>query len=362
MVVTGLDADGVSQTENFAIPNNGGTVVKGTKLFSLVTQVYVPAQTGTHGVFVLGTQARFIASGSSTTKVVVTTTTAGVVLPFDAWVNTQGGTDTIALTDQTADPATGIATDLATIMAADNAFYGVLLDSNSNAQITAAAAFVEANRIIMAAQTADAGSFSSGSTTDTLAVLKAHAYARSAGFYHPSVGVNFFAAAMMGNRFPDDPGSDTWAFKTLPGVAVYAISDTKQSVINGKNGSVYVDVGGISVTYEGKSGSGEFIDIVRFVDWLQARMQERIFTILANAKKVPFTDDSVNMFVNEILAQLGEGVQVGGLISGTQQASGPKVADVDQADRVNRHLPDLFFSARLAGAVHTLDITGSVSV
>ncbi len=322
-----------------------------------------PAQSGTHGVFILGTQARFIASGASATKVVCTTTTAGVVLPFTAWTNpARGGADTLALTDQTANPSTGIATDLAVINAADSDWYGLLLDSNSNAQWTAAAAGVEAEKVIANAQTADAASFSSGSTTDLLAVLTAHQYARTSGWYHPSVGSEWLAAGVMGSRLPAIPGSDTWALKRIPGVASYALTSSQATAIRNKNGNTYTVIAGAAVTWEGTSGAGEFMDIVRFVDWLQARMQERIFTILINLPKLPYTDPSVKLILNEILSQLGDGVRAGGLVDGTCTATGPLVASVSIADRARRRLPDLFFSGRLAGAVHTLVIVGSVTV
>ena len=40
----------------------------------------------------------------------------------------------------------------------------------------------------------------------------------------------------------------------------------------------------------------------------------------------------------------------------------PLYKDVEQADRLNRKLPDVKFSAVLQGAIHTVTIDGTVSV
>ena len=39
-----------------------------------------------------------------------------------------------------------------------------------------------------------------------------------------------------------------------------------------------------------------------------------------------------------------------------------KVADVSQADKANRNLPDITFNATLAGAIHKVTVRGTVSV
>lgn len=54
-VVTGKDENGNTITENFAIPNNGNATVTGAVLFTSVTQIVIPAQSGTGGTFTVGT-------------------------------------------------------------------------------------------------------------------------------------------------------------------------------------------------------------------------------------------------------------------------------------------------------------------
>lgn len=53
-VWTGKDAYGASVTENVSIPNGGNATVTTTGVFSQVTSLYIPAQTGTGGTFTAG--------------------------------------------------------------------------------------------------------------------------------------------------------------------------------------------------------------------------------------------------------------------------------------------------------------------
>jgi hypothetical protein len=57
-VVTGK-RNGVTITENFAIPNGGNATVAGTKVFDDVTSILIPAQSGTGGTATLGVQGNY---------------------------------------------------------------------------------------------------------------------------------------------------------------------------------------------------------------------------------------------------------------------------------------------------------------
>ena len=56
--VRGLDENGLPQEEAFVMPNGGNTTLVGNKFFSAVTEVYVPAQSGTSGAFTVGTGSK----------------------------------------------------------------------------------------------------------------------------------------------------------------------------------------------------------------------------------------------------------------------------------------------------------------
>jgi len=294
------------------------------------------------------------AANASNTHVTCTADTAGVLHTYSA------PTSNLTIADTTANP--GIATDLSAILTADPDWYGLVLDSNSKAEILAAAAWIEARDRMLVAQSADTACMDSGSTTDVMATAHASAYERTALLYHPTIGEPA-AAGWLGNRLPADPGSDTWAFKTLAGVEVYELTDTQSSNVLAKSGNVYTTIAGASITQNGMVAAGEFADVTRFVDWLHARIQEDVFALLVNRPKLPYTDASVATAKGTIAARLNDGIRVGGLADDpAPTVDAPLVADVPEQDRRERLLPDMTFAARLAGAIHSIDIAGTVSV
>ena len=106
---------------------------------------------------------------------------------------------------------------------------------------------------------------------------------------------------------------------------------------------------------------GEWIDVVRGLAWLEARLEERIFAALVNNPKIPYTDAGMTILVAEVKAQLQEAEDRGVLDSGWAVTI-TAVADQATADRASRIVRGLDFTARLAGAVHTVNIAGTVSV
>lgn len=259
--------------------------------------------------------------------------------------------------DVTADA--GYDTELTALELVDSDWYCVLLDVNSEPNVDDVAAWVQTRKKIFIAQTQD--DIERNGSSSLGAGLKTLSYDRTAVIW-ADTHEEYPACAWAGLGLPKDPGSITWAFKELVGVSAQAHTPTQISNLETAGINYYVEVNGLGFTLHGTMADGEYIDVTRFIDWLQARIQERILGLLANADKVPYTDASVDMFVAEILAQLEIGVARNGLVAGTLSASGPKVADVSAANRANRHLPDLKFGANLAGAVHKLTIRGTVTV
>lgn len=289
-----------------------------------------------------------------TTHVDVTSDTPGVLF------GVRGLNKELEVEDRTADP--GLAADLTAIETADPDWYGLCLDSNSKAEILVAAAWLETRKKIGSFDSGDSGIAKSVVTTDVASGLMTGNYARSHLLAKKEVR-GFAGAALLGERLPAAPGSDTWALKTLRSVPADRWTTTETSAIQNKRASFYSTVAGRDVVQGGRSGAGEWMDVTRFIDWLTARIKEDVFAALINAPKIPYTDEGVDRIRAVIYAVLEEGVRAGGLAaSPAPTVTAPKVADVSAVDRGNRYLPDVRFTAQLAGAIHTLAITGTVSV
>lgn len=266
----------------------------------------------------------------------------------------------LAFKDGTPDSTTGIATDLAAIRAYDADWYGLLLDDSSDAVITAAAAWAEAQTVILFVNPSDS-EIKSGSVTDDVGSdLQTAGYSRTVTLFHGKPA-QCAAAAWAGRMLPKAPGSATWANKSLAGVDKSPLSDSDRGVLKGKNVNYYVDVKGIGFTLDGRAASGRYIDITHGIDWFDARASERIVALLANNDKVAYTDKGIELVRAQVLGQILEGISAT-LIDGDAPYSVtvPKVAEINPNDRTGRILPDVKFSFVLQGAVHKVLINGTV--
>lgn len=272
-------------------------------------------------------------------------------------------TSLLAVEMDHADP--GVAADLDAILLEDSSWYAILNPWNSKAEVLAIAAWAEANGKLYVAASQDTAivTAAEAGATDVAKAVKDASYARTAVIYHPANDA-FADAAWCGRCLPLAPGSETWAYKTLAGVPVTKLTATHIANAAAKNANWYESIAGVAVTREGKVSANEWIDVIRFRDWLEARIAERVFSRLAAAKKIPFTDGGIAIVEAEVRAQLSEAVTIGGLAADpAPTVSVPRSVDVAPADRAARRLRTVGFTAFLAGAIHTAKpISGTVTV
>lgn len=260
-----------------------------------------------------------------------------------------------------------IADDIAALQNVSDVWYGLSICSNLKSDILQVAAYIESQKKIFIASSSDADILTTA-TDDVASTLKAFSYKRTALLYSAEANGGP-EAAWLGGQLPQTPGASTWKFKTLVGVTPDDLTQTERNNVIGtpdipaKNGNIYETVGGVPITEEGWMASGQFIDITIGLDWLEATMQTNVFVPLANSPKVPYTDLGVAVIENAIRQTLQTGVN-NGLIDGNSPltVSAPKVLDIPANTRAQRVLPDMKFSCRLAGALHFVQIDGTVTV
>lgn len=272
----------------------------------------------------------------------------------------------VKIKDITADP--GIAADLAAIEDADPSWYALLIDCNAEAIITAAATWTEAKKKIFITQSSDWDVVDPSSTTDIASDLKALAFARTAGAYHRGIGRtnDWFAAGWVGVCLASDPGSITWAFKTIAGVAVDVLKPGERTALTTKNWTQYESVNDLNITFEGKTPSGRFIDVTHGVDWLESEIELDQFTLLYNANqgsKLPFEQIGMDACTGKLEQTLQKGIKRTVLANEpAPTVTAPKLADTDVADRTARRFRTMEWDGRLSGALHGVRVRGRVSV
>lgn len=291
-------------------------------------------------------------TASGTVTVILIADVAGVSFTTTLGTNLTG----VATT-----PSHGVPEDLATIRTINDDWYGLVITDRADEVIIETAGYIEGTRKIFAACNSTAGVLTSG-TTDVAYILKAKAYDRTFYLYSGNQAA-FPEAAWLGGQLPEVPGSNTYKFKTLKGITVDNLTSAQRGFAKGKNANVYTSVGGSGMTEDGVVASGEFIDVIIGIDWIQVNMQADVFQIFKNTKKVPYTDAGIASLETAVRNRLRLAVLAGILAENpAPDVFAPLVANVDPADRAARAFNDMTFSAELAGAVHSTIIRGTVSV
>jgi hypothetical protein len=251
---------------------------------------------------------------------------------------------------------------IAAVQNANDTWYALAIESHLEADVLAVAADIEAKKKVFGTSSSDLD-IKTTAVDDTFSLLKAGSYQRTFGVWSATADTEYPECAWIGYQLQEQPGSNTWAYKTLSGVTVSKLSDTEAKNIQDKNGSTYETVGGLNTTIGGKMFGGEWIDVMVFVDWLEQRMKERLWFRMANSKKIPYTAAGAAIIEAEIRAQLNDGIRAGGLAdSPAPIVTVPDVLSVAANLRAQRIFEGITFEARLAGAIHFVKIRGTVTV
>lgn len=285
---------------------------------------------------------------------------------FDVEVTTPGtgwsikATSNIALTNNVATETYVDA--LAKVISENDTWYGLVADTHVEADVLALAADVESRKKIYGVSSSDAGIITN-STTDLASKLKDLGYQRTWVIYHPLAGEVYPEMALMAYQMQEQPGSNSWAYKTLTGVPVTRLTDSQSAYAVAKNVFTYEEIGAISATTNGKMIGGEWVDVMVFVDWLESRMRERLWFILVNSKKIPYTNAGLTRIESEVRAQLQEGIRFGGISEDVPYTVFiPNANEVDPNLRAARRAEGVTFEARISGAIHFVGIRGTVTV
>lgn len=263
-------------------------------------------------------------------------------------------------------PTGDVATALTNIKNADNGWYAIACTDRTPATVLAIAAWTEAQTKIFGTASSNSVIINTAvglDTTSIAAQLNNLGYVRTFCLYHQDASTEFPECAWLGRVLPETPGSETWKFKTLAGVATSNLTDSQSSTALAKQCNTYEYIGAVGITQNGTMAQGEFIDIIRGVDWLQSLIVQYVYSVLVNSPKVPYTDAGITSIQAQIKRALQQGID-NNFISNNPApiVLVPKAANVASVDKANRILRNVSFQATLAGAIHVVNINGVVTV
>lgn len=251
------------------------------------------------------------------------------------------------------------ALDAATLV--NDEWYGIAIASVTVSDQLAVAAWAEPRTKILMVRAATSDVIDGDDTDDVASQLQDLGYMRTSLFYHHQAASVFVEAAPLGLQLPKKPGSSQWAYKRFAGVTPSPLTVGERTAALNKNANVYSDRANISVFEQGKMVGGEWIDTVIGIDKLTQDIESRVYGALVNNEKIPYTDDGINIIVNQVEAALRAAVDSGILAANPPPVvTAPLAADVSPTNKGNRILPDIDFKATLAGAIIKAQIVGRI--
>ncbi len=239
------------------------------------------------------------------------------------------------------------------------------------------------NKHLYGVSTQEAGVLSALSTTDIASLLKAVGSSRTVTQYSSSNA--YSVCSLLGRiltvNYNGNNTTITLMYKQEPGIVAETVTSTQINALEAKNCNIFVAYNNDTAIIEnGKVASGDFLDTTTGTDWLALQIQNNVFNLLyTSTTKIPQTDAGVQLITTSIEAVCSQGVTNGLLAPGVWNSGGfgelvqgdflPKgfyvyaqpVSLQFQADREARKSPPIQVAAKLAGAIHTVDVIVNVN-
>lgn len=254
------------------------------------------------------------------------------------------------------DEASDLVTALNTLIQTNNDFYYLVCPEHSDDEIEALAGWAETQDKIYGTTT----------TNVTLAETLKGLYNNTFISVHNDAD-SYHAEGLIGLNAPKTIGSFTWTFKRVSGVTKANYTNAQVNAIIAANATTCVSEGGILLNAKGVVTNGEYIDNIQATHFLKARLTEAVFRLLATKEKVPYTDAGISLVVAEVQKVLMQGYRQG-IIADDDVGNpmftitAPKRSEILTNSIANRVLPDIKWTAIVAGAIEKVEIRGVLTL
>ena len=298
-------------------------------------------------------------SGSSPNQVLTITSNAPG-LAFTATSTTSTSDLTLTTSPANVGPVAGLT---AIVAQGGSGWYGLISTSRVDQDILNIAAWIEAQAYdyIFIGCTNDAGVLTN-TGGNVLAVLNALNYTRTA-FLWSGDEANYPEASWVGAGLAQTPGAWNWAWKTLIGNIAdteSALTDTGIANLNLLFGNFYIAIGGLSETQNGVTVGGlYYLDTIIGRDWLKANIQLALLNLFANTPKINYDDAGIGLICNAIRGVLKQGIAMG--ILENYDFVNPLASSFSGAQKQTRVLPNITWTAQVAGAVNAVSVIGTLT-
>lgn len=300
-------------------------------------------------------------TGSSATMIV---TKAG----DNDFVKVTSTTSSVSIAGTTADTA---ASALAAIETYSTDWYFISAEDRTAQFVLAMASEIQARKKIFFTANSDVAALQGtelASASDVPAQLAKSMYTRTVCLWHHSASYDYPEMAYIAYGAPYDAGSIAWGNAQLTGVEASLqpanqrpLTSIQKSALDVRHCN-FIDLdGGVPVVRRGITSGGEWIDIIRGVDWLESDLKTSLRDLLINQKggKITYDDTGITRIRQVIETSLQRAVNRNFLSSYTVNV--PKASQVALADKKARILKDITFAGILAGAILDVNLKGTVA-
>lgn len=180
--------------------------------------------------------------------------------------------------------------------------------------------------------------------------------------------LNNVAAALVAKTSSKAVGSYTYKNQSLKGLnADLDITKSALTDYHAHGCNAYVHKTGYDVTSEGKLVNGEYIDILDAKDWIVTQIEYRTQQALITNDKVPYTNTGIDYLASICVDVLNEAYN-NGMINTTDDGLpdysvnyAPR-SETKASDREQRRYVEGKFSFSLAGAIHEVEVNGTILI
>lgn len=179
--------------------------------------------------------------------------------------------------------------------------------------------------------------------------------------------VVFPESALVGATAGKVVGSITYKNQMLKGLTAKILSDAELEAIHNAGAMAFVLKSGDGVTSEGKTTSGEYVDVIDAQDYIIQSITYQTEKTLHQYNKLPYDNSGIAVLENVCVNVLKEAAN-NGIIALTDagvpdySVSYKPRTETTQGDRAARRYIEGSFRFALAGAIHTVEINGTIEI
>lgn len=174
------------------------------------------------------------------------------------------------------------------------------------------------------------------------------------------------------------PGTATWKWKTGNNLSPVGYTQSQLQTIRDNQGQCFTQQSGLVFLNESKTTANTFIEDEVFADYLKARIEEDLLTLLVRQPKVAFDPDGIELIESTVRSTIKGIALVGGIakVDTTSEdelllsddgiykftVTTPNASDVSSGDKAQGILNNVNATVYLSGAVHEIGMNLIITI